>query len=112
MIVLDFRHGSDLCFCNILWGPLVLRVVPVILVNSCWSWHLVAGGLPVNFGSDNWVRVFGLSLLVISSTIIYWRMYYIGSSPESTILHLNILWFVIRIFILLYAGSIVVGLVG
>jgi len=111
-MVMDFRHGSDLCFCNILWGPLVLRVVPVILVQSCWSWHLVAGGLPVNFSSDTWVGVFGLRLLVISSTIIYWRMYYIGSRPESTILHLNMLWFVIRIFILLYAGSIVVGLVG
>ena len=99
-------------FAYILWGPLVLRVVPVILVQSSWSWHLVAGGLPVIFGSDTWVRVFGLRLLVISSTIIYWRMYYIGSRPETTILHLIMLWFVIRIFILLYAGSIVVGLVG
>jgi len=112
MMDMDFRHGSDLCFCNILWGPLVLRVIPVILVQSSWSWHLVAGGLPVDFGSDTWVRVFGVRLLVISSTIIYWRMYYIGSRPESTILHLNMLWFVVRIFILLYAGSIVVGLVG
>jgi len=109
---MDFRHGSDLCFCNILWGPLVLRVIPVILMQSTWSWHLVAGGLPVDLGSDTWVRVFALRLLVISSTIIYWRIYYIGSRPESTILHLNMLWFVIRIFILLYAGSIVVGLVG
>lgn len=39
-------------------------------------------------------------------------MYYIGSRPESTILHLNMLWFVVRIYILLYAGRIVVGLVG
>jgi len=111
-MVVDFRHGSDMCFCSILWGPLVLRVTPVILVQPCWSWHLVAGGLPVNFGSDTWVRVFGLRLLVISSTIIYWRMYYIGSRLESTILHLNMLWFVVRIYILLYAGRIVVGLVG
>merc|ERR1711962_1255075 len=99
-------------FCNILWGPLVLRDVPVILVQSCWCWYIVAGGLPISFGSDTWVRVFGLRLLVISSTIIYWRMYYIGSRPESTILHLNMLWFVIKIFVLLYSGSIVVGLVG
>lgn len=99
-------------FASILWGPLVLRVVPVILAQSCWSWHAVAGGLPVDLSSDTWVRVFGLRLLVISSTIIYWRMYYIGRRPESSILHLNMLWFVIRIFILLYAGSIVVGLVG
>jgi len=33
-MVKDFRHGSDLCFCNILWGPLVIGVLPVILIQS------------------------------------------------------------------------------
>jgi len=39
-------------------------------------------------------------------------MYYIGQSPESTHLHLNIAWFVGSIIVLLLMGSLVVGLVG
>jgi len=91
---------------------LVACASPLALRSAPWSTISYVAGLPLRVGSDVWVSCFSTTLLVVSSSIILWRIYYIGSNSETTILHLNIIWFVCSIILLLYAGRVVVGLVG
>jgi len=50
--------------------------------------------------------------VLISATIVWWSIYYIGSISETTLLHYNILWFVGAIFLLVFMGRLPVGVVG
>ena len=97
---------------TIIWMALVACVSPLTLTSASWSTNSYVAGLPIRVGSDVWVSCFSTTLLVVSSRIIRWRIYYIGPNSETTILHLNIIWFVCSIILLLYAGRVVVGLVG
>jgi len=97
---------------TIIWMALVACVSPLALRSASWRTNSYVAGLPIRVGSDVWVSCFSTTLLVVSRRIIRWRIYYMGPNSETTILHLNIIWFVCSIILLLYAGRVVVGLVG